>query len=85
MGEGPQAKGQGPRANGQSEHDLGPGPSALGLSGSSLAEIIFTSGATAEPKGVTITHRNVLANIIPIERRSRSTAATSGRFIRSDS
>jgi long-chain acyl-CoA synthetase len=32
-----------------------------------LAEIIFTSGATAEPKGVTITHRNVLANIIPIE------------------
>jgi long-chain acyl-CoA synthetase len=37
-------------------------------SGSSLAEIIFTSGATAEPKGVTITHKNVLANIVPIER-----------------
>jgi long-chain acyl-CoA synthetase len=36
--------------------------------GKSLAEIIFTSGATSEPKGVTITHRNVLANIIPIER-----------------
>ncbi len=33
-----------------------------------LAEIIFTSGATAEPKGVLITHRNVLANIVPIER-----------------
>jgi long-chain acyl-CoA synthetase len=33
-----------------------------------IAEIIFTSGATAEPKGVTITHRNVLANIVPIER-----------------
>jgi len=33
-----------------------------------VAEIIFTSGATAEPKGVTITHRNVLANIVPIER-----------------
>ena len=32
-----------------------------------VAEIIFTSGATAEPKGVVITHRNVLANIIPIE------------------
>ena len=31
-------------------------------------EIIFTSGATAEPKGVTITHRNILANIVPIER-----------------
>ena len=32
------------------------------------AEIIFTSGATADPKGVVITHRNVLANIVPIER-----------------
>ncbi len=31
------------------------------------AEIIFTSGATADPKGVVITHRNVLANIVPIE------------------
>ena len=33
-----------------------------------MAEIIFTSGATADPKGVIITHRNILANIIPIER-----------------
>jgi long-chain acyl-CoA synthetase len=33
-----------------------------------VAEIIFTSGATADPKGVVITHRNILANIIPIER-----------------
>jgi len=33
-----------------------------------VAEIIFTSGATAEPKGVVLTHRNVLANIIPVER-----------------
>ena len=38
------------------------------LSGDDLAEIIFTSGATAEPKGVEITHGNVLANIVPVER-----------------
>lgn len=31
------------------------------------AEIIFTSGATSEPKGVILTHRNILANITPIE------------------
>ena len=36
-----------------------------------IAEIIFTSGATAEPKGVLITHRNVLANIVPVETEIR--------------
>ena len=29
-------------------------------------EIVFTSGTTAEPKGVVITHGNVLANIAPL-------------------
>jgi long-chain acyl-CoA synthetase len=32
-----------------------------------LAEILFTSGATGEPRGVTITHRNILANLKPID------------------
>ncbi len=36
--------------------------------GDTTAEIIFTSGATAEPKGVVLTHKNILANIVPIER-----------------
>ena len=37
------------------------------LTSQDLAEIIFTSGATSEPKGVEITHGNVLANIVPVE------------------
>jgi long-chain acyl-CoA synthetase len=30
-------------------------------------EIVFTSGTTAEPKGVVITHSNVIGNLVPIE------------------
>jgi long-chain acyl-CoA synthetase len=32
-----------------------------------ILQIIFTSGTTAEPKGVVVTHGNVLANLIPLE------------------
>jgi long-chain acyl-CoA synthetase len=35
-------------------------------------EIVFTSGTTAEPQGVVITHGNVLANIAPLEEQIRS-------------
>ena len=38
------------------------------ISRDDVTQIIFTSGATAEPKGVVIRHRNVLANIVPVER-----------------
>ncbi len=31
-----------------------------------VAQIVFTSGATAEPKGVIIRHRNILANMVPV-------------------
>ncbi len=43
-------------------------PPAVPIARDDIAEIIFTSGATADPKGVVITHRNVLANIVPVER-----------------
>jgi long-chain acyl-CoA synthetase len=45
----------------------GPMPD-VGISRDDIIQIIFTSGATAEPKGVVIRHRNVMANIVPVER-----------------
>jgi long-chain acyl-CoA synthetase len=46
----------------------GPGPA---ISRDDIAEILFTSGTTADPKGVIIKHRNLLANIVPVEREVR--------------
>jgi long-chain acyl-CoA synthetase len=37
------------------------------LSRQDVLEIVFTSGTTSEPRGVVITHGNVLANIEPLE------------------
>lgn len=37
------------------------------ISPQDTVEIIFTSGTTAEPKGVIINHRNILSNLNPIE------------------
>src|SRR6202453_4224908 len=54
-----------------SEHterrDTSPYP-APPLSRQDTLEIIFTSGTTAEPRGVVISHGNVLANIEPVAR-----------------
>lgn len=43
-------------------------PDLSPLPRSSVAEILFTSGTTAEPRGVVLTHGNFLANLEPIER-----------------
>src|ERR1700730_6605158 len=48
------------------QHSPEPYPSP-GLDRNSLAQIIFTSGTTAEPKGVVISHGNILANLEPLE------------------
>src|SRR5258708_3703427 len=38
------------------------------ISRDDAAQIVFTSGTTAEPRGVVLTHGNVLASVDPIER-----------------
>jgi long-chain acyl-CoA synthetase len=43
---------------------VGPGDSS---SRSTVAEILFTSGTTSEPRGVVLTHGNFLANLEPLE------------------
>jgi long-chain acyl-CoA synthetase len=48
-------------------HADGPMPE-VAIARDDIVQIIFTSGATAEPKGVVIRHRNVMANIVPVER-----------------
>src|SRR5215813_9817340 len=47
-------------------HSFAPYPVA-DITSDDIVEIVFTSGTTAEPKGVIITHRNLLANLIPLE------------------
>src|SRR5581483_161577 len=55
----------------QGIYDPGPAVDAVAISRDQIAEIIFTSGATDEPKGVVITHRNILANIVPVENEAK--------------
>ena len=37
-----------------------------------VLEIVFTSGTTSEPKGVVLTHANVVGNLLPIEKEIKN-------------
>jgi long-chain acyl-CoA synthetase len=55
---------------GQMVAGIAPAPNAAS-SPDDILQIVFTSGTTADPRGVVITHGNVLANIAPLEREMR--------------
>ena len=60
----------------------GPIP-AIAIDRDDIAQIVFTSGATAEPKGVVIRHRNILANVVPVAQEIDSDVRSmQGRFNR---
>ena len=48
------------------QHSPGPYPSPA-FDRNALAQIIFTSGTTEEPRGVAISHGNILATLEPLE------------------
>ena len=44
------------------------------------SKLFLHRATTSEPRGVAITHGNILANIEPIEEKSKGTAATNESF-----
>ena len=59
----------------------GPVPSRS-ITRDDIAQIVFTSGATAEPKGVVVRHKNLLANLVPVAREVAKYKPTRGRSCR---
>jgi long-chain acyl-CoA synthetase len=62
------------KAQGQGRGTLGESSAAgtnVAIGQNDTLQIVFTSGTTAEPKGVVITHGNVLANVAPLEQEMR--------------
>src|SRR6202451_3341550 len=52
------------------QHSVAP-VSAAAIGRDDILQVVFTSGTTTEPKGVIITHGNLLANIAPLEEEIR--------------
>ena len=47
-----------------------PEPRRVGLDWDDLAEVIFTSGTTGDPKGVMLSHGNLLANMVSVNEQA---------------
>lgn len=57
------------------EREAGPAGSRIGGSPDQIAFLIYTAGTTGRPKGVILTHRNVLANTAQVAERTGLTPA----------
>lgn len=49
-------------------HSSQPYQAAADISAQDIVQIVYTSGTTSEPKGICLTHGNLLANLEPLER-----------------
>ena len=78
LGDASRLPGDSPISNGRQREALPIKPRHLSIDQDDIAEIVFTSGATGEPKGVLITHGNILANLSRRSRSFRDTASGSG-------
>jgi len=63
------------------EQERASAPEAVAVEPGDVAEIVFTSGTTAEPKGVVITHRNLAANLSPVAREIPKYRKYAGPFL----
>ena len=63
------------------EQEHASAPEAVAVEPGDVAEIVFTSGTTAEPKGVVITHRNLAANLSPVAREIPKYRKYAGPFL----
>ncbi len=63
------------------EKERATSPDKVAVEIDDVAEIVFTSGTTAEPKGVVITHRNLVANLEPMAREIPKYRKYAGPFL----